>query len=306
MRITLNVIIRAVFGAESGELDDLREDMPRAVVIGSRLVAVPTALRRELGGHGPYGEFMRLRRRFDAAVDELIDKARGDSKIEDREDVLALLAQATYEDGSPIEHEEIRDHLSAILAAGHETTATTLAWAVERLRRHPRLLRRLQAEADGGGSELREATIREVQRTRPVIPGTGRLVMKPFRVGEWELPPGTVILLSAELVHNDARQYPNPRAFSPDRFAGRKPSTTAWIPFGGGRRRCIGAAFAHMEMNVVLRTLLRDYELMPTDDPQERKFFRGVAFAPSGGGAAVVRRRAGGEALPARDLRAVA
>jgi cytochrome P450 len=291
MRITLNVILRAVFGAESGELDELREEMPRAVVLGSRLVALTAPLQRELGGRGPFGEFMRLRRRFEWAVNALIDKARHDPELEQRADVLALLAQATHEDGSPMTDEEIRDHLSAILAAGHETTATTLAWAVERLRRHPRLLRRLAEEADGDGDALRTATIYEVQRTRPVIPGTGRIVMKPFEVGEYVLPPGTVILLSAELVHNDPRHYPNPRAFDPDRFVGRKPSTTAWIPFGGGRRRCIGAAFAHMEMNLVLRTLLRNFELVPTTAPGERKFFRGVAFAPSGGGRAVVHRR---------------
>jgi cytochrome P450 len=178
-----------------------------------------------------------------------------------------------------------------MLAAGHETTATTLAWAIERLRRHPGVVRRLVKEADAGGRDLRVATIYALQRVRPVVPGTGRLVVKPFPLGDYVIPPGHGILISATLTHEDPRLCPNPHAFDPERLVGKRPDPFAWVPFGGGRRRCPGAAFAHMEMDVVLRTLLRRLELEPTDRPDEPWAFRGVTFAPGQGGRAVFRRR---------------
>ena len=166
---------------------------------------------------------------------------------------------------------EIADQLLTLLAAGHETTATTLAWAVERLRRHPAVLRRLADEADAGGSDLREATILEVQRVRPVIDKTARQIRAPgMWLGRWTLPPGQVVLVSIYLIHNDEALFPHASRFDPDRFAGSRPDTYQWIPFGGGVRRCIGAAFAHMEMNVVPRALLRDFTLEPTSERDER------------------------------------
>jgi len=289
MRITLNAIIRAVFGADGdGPLAaELRRAMPKMVAIGARLGALPF-LQRDLGPRSPWGQFVRQRRRFEWGVNALIDAARRDPDLERREDVLALLCQACHEsDGSPMTDAEIHDELATMLAAGHETTATTLAWAVERLRRHPRVLAGL-AE---GGAELRTATIYELQRVRPVVPGTGRLVVKPFRLGPYLLEPGTAILISATLTHEDPRLFENPERFDPNRFLGKRPDPFAWVPFGGGRRRCPGAAFAHMEMDVVLRTLLARLELEPTDEPDETWAFRGVTFAPARGGLAVVRRR---------------
>jgi cytochrome P450 len=150
---------------------------------------------------------------------------------------------------------------------------------------------RLVVEIEQGGRELRMATIHELQRVRPVVPGTGRLVVKPFRLGDYVIPPGHGLLISATLTHEDPRLFPNPRAFDPDRFLDKRPDPFAWVPFGGGRRRCPGAAFAHMEMDVVLRTLLDRLELEPTDEPDEAWAFRGVTFAPGKGGLAVVRRR---------------
>ena len=292
MRITLNVILRAVFGVRSGPLmDELRVVMPATVALGSRLAGLPF-LHRDLGPHSPWGRFVRLRRRFDWGVNALVDKARHDPRVAERTDVLSLLAQARHEDdGSPMSDAEIADQLSTVLAAGHETTATTLAWAVERIRRHPDLLERLVAEADAGESTLREATIREVQRTRPVIPGFGREVMRPFELGNYELPPGTLIMAATPVIHNDPASYPQPHLFDPDRFVGRRPNPYAWVPFGGGVRRCPGAAFAHMEMDVVLRTVLRSLELQPTRARGERSFFRGVAFSPGDGGLAVAAPR---------------
>ncbi|MFC6092608.1 cytochrome P450 [Saccharothrix lopnurensis] len=288
MRITLNAILRAVFGAEGAELDRLRALLPRMVALGSRLATLPFPR----GGAGPWGWFRRMRRRYDEIVDRLITRASHDDHLDDRDDVLALLVQSRYDDGSPLGRAQIADQLLTLLSAGHETTATTLAWAVERLRRHPDVLRGLVEESDAGGRALRDATLLEVQRTRPVIDLVGRQVRaESFRLGRWTLPRGQNVLVAISLVHEDESVFPNARAFDPTRFLDAKPDLYEWIPFGGGTRRCIGAAFATMEMDVVLRTLLRDFHLEPTDERDERWYSRGVASAPGRGGRAVVRRR---------------
>jgi cytochrome P450 len=294
MRITLNIILRAVFGVREGwMMDEMRERTPRAVKLGSRLI-LGGPLLRDLGPGSPGRRFKELISRFEWGINALVDEARRDPELERRTDVLALFAQATHEDdGSLLSDQEIADQLKDVVAAGHETTANSLAWTVERLRRHPDVLRRLveEADSDAGGGALREATIREVQRTRPVIPGTGRYTARPFELGDYVLPPWTVILLAAPLLHNDPEVYPNPDRFDPDRFLGKRPNPYAWIPFGGGIRRCPGAAFASMEMDIVLRTMLRHVELVPSTERDERWLFRGIAFAPASGGVAVVRRR---------------
>lgn len=300
MRITLNAILRTVFGAEDQEFDELRSFLPGWVKLGSYLTSAPWA-QHDLGPLSPWGRFKRYRRRFDAAIDRLIADGRADPNLADRNDVLALLLQARYDDGTEITAPELKDQLLSILVAGHETTAASLAWTIERLRRHPDLLRRLRAETEAGGSELREATIRETQRTRPVITGTLRSTNKPFELGEWHLPPGTFIYVDGVAMHHDPELYPEPHRFNPDRFVGVKPETYAWIPFGGGRRRCVGAAFAHLEMDVVLRTLLLNVELVPTTEPGERWNFRGVAFAPAKGGRARIRSRASVALVAPRD-----
>ncbi|CAM2837664.1 cytochrome P450 [Mycobacterium intermedium] len=292
MRITLNTILRTVFGAQGAEFDELREILPRWVTLTSRMAALPPALRRDFGPRSPWGRAVRYRRRYDDIVASLIRQAR--KGAEKRGDVLALLLAARYEDGSPIADEHVGDELLTLLAAGHETTATTLAWTVERIRRHPRLLARLAEEADAGGSRLRQATIWEVQRTRPVIEATSRMTNSRIRLGPWVIPPGYAIVASATLVHDSETNFTDATRFDPDRFLDRPPDNNTWIPFGGGVRRCIGAAFANMEMNVTLRTLLREFEFAPTDAPGERTHLRGVATAPAKGGRAVVYRRVSG------------
>jgi cytochrome P450 len=290
MRITLGVILRAVFGAEGEEFARLRALLPRFVTLGSRLAVLPIPGR---GRWSPWGRFRAMRREYDAIVERLIVKAERDGGLGERDDVLALMLQSRYDDGSGMSHSEIADQLLTLLAAGHETTATTLAWATERLRRHPEVLRELVEEVDAGGSALREATILEVQRTRPVIDLVGRRVKADgFRLGRWTLPKGCTVLVGITLIHDDESLFPNARAFDPSRFLDARPDLYRWIPFGGGTRRCIGAAFANMEMNVVLRTVLRDFTLVPTDERAERWHSRGIANAPAKGGRAVVRRRA--------------
>ena len=201
MRITLNAILRAVFGADGAALEELRELLPPMVLRASRLAVMPPAARRDYGPWSPWGRVEKLRRRYDAVIARLIADARRDPAFADRNDVLAMMLQARYEDGSPISDDHVADELLTLLAAGHETTATTLAWAVERIRRHPRLLTRLTDEVDAGGSDLLQATIFEVQRTRPVINGTARLTRTRIRLGEWVIPERHVILVSISLAH---------------------------------------------------------------------------------------------------------
>ncbi|MFV0495136.1 cytochrome P450 [Mycobacterium sp.] len=290
-RITLNAILRAIFGADGAELDQLRRMIPPWVTLGSRMAPMPTA-KRNYGRYSPWGRLAAWRRRYDVVIDRLIEIERADANFEERTDVLALMLRSTYEDGAVMSRKDIGDELLALLAAGHETTATTLAWAFERVTRHPEVLAGLVAEADSGGSELRQATIMEVQRASNVIDLTGRHVYTPvFELGEWDIPQGYSIVTSISQIHGNPEFFPDPGRFDPQRFLGSKPAAFAWIPFGGGTRRCVGSAFANMEMDVVLRTVLRVFEVETTDAPAERSHNRGVAFAPKDGGRIVVHRR---------------
>ena len=291
MRITLNAILRAVFGAEGTELDQLRRILPPWVTLGSRLVSLPAPSRR-FGRYSPWGRLAEWRRQYDVVLDKLIANERADPNFENRADVLALMLRSTYEDGSAMSRKDIGDELLTLLAAGHETTASTLGWAFERLSRHPDVLAALVAETDTDDNELRQATILEVQRSRTVIDFAGRHVYAPwYELGEWVIPRGSSILISIGRMHANADAFPDPDRFDPQRFIGSKPPTFAWIPFGGGARRCVGAVFANMEMDVVLRTVLRDFTIQTTTAPGEKWHSRGVAYTPKSGGKVVVHRR---------------
>jgi cytochrome P450 len=307
-RITLRAILRAVFGAEGARLHELEELLPPWTEQGQHLSRFPQ-VQKDLGPWSPWGRFLRLRAKVDRILDSLIDDAKRDPALADREDVLALMVQARREDGTALSNAEIRDQLVTMLAAGHETTAHTLSWAVERLRRHPEVLQRLVDEADAGGRALREATIHEVQRMRPVISFAGRHTIKPFEVGGYRIPRGHLIGLSAGLTHYDPDLFPHPDRFDPDRFLDTRPGTYSWIPFGGGRRRCIGASFAHMELDVVLRVILQRVTFAPTSAPDEPWQFKGVAWSPRRGGVARVERRrepAAAPPAPEPEVRAAA
>jgi len=291
MRITLNAILRAVFGAEGTALSQLLELVPRAVALGSRFVLLPAAARRDLGPWSPGGRFKAVRDQIDGVLNELIADVRADPDVEQRSDVLALLVQARDDNDAPIPDSHIVDELLTMVVAGHETTATQLAWTVERLRRHPELLERLTAEVDEGGSDLRQAVIWESQRTRPVVDNIPRRTKKRIRLGEWVIPEDTNMFLSIQLPHSDPANFPDAEAFDPDRYANGAPKPPTWIPFGGGINRCVGAAFATMEMDVTLRTLFRELRFVPTEAPAEPLYDRGVALAPKHGGRVVVFRR---------------
>ncbi|HEX3737280.1 MAG TPA: cytochrome P450 [Solirubrobacterales bacterium] len=289
--ITLRIILRTVFGAEGRELAELEKLLPPLTTLGQRLVTAPI-LRRDWGRRSPGARWKRLHAAYRRLADKLVDDHLADPDLEQRIDILALMLRAQLADGDEVDHSDVADELLTLLVAGHETTASALAWSVERLRRHPAVLRRLEDEARGEDNALRLATAEEVLRVRPVINATARLVVKPFEVDGWRLAPGSRVVTGIALVHKDGRFHPEAERFEPDRYLGKKPDTYSWIPFGGGVRRCLGAAFAQFEIDTVLRTLLRSFELQTTNEPGEREKFRGVAFAPSKGGVAVVRRRA--------------
>jgi cytochrome P450 len=305
MRITLNAILRAVFGASGAALDELRELLPPMVSHGSWVAVLPPIARRDLGPWSPGGRLQVYRRRYDAVIQRLISDARSDLAFDHRQDVLALMLQARYDNGEPISHEHIADELLGLLTAGHETTATTLAWAVERMRPRPQLLDRLTEEVDAGGSELRQATIFEVQRNRPVLDVTFRRTRTRIRLGEWVIPANTTIIVGIGLAHASEDSFPDASSFNPDRFVGNPPNTSTWVPYGGGVRRCIGAAFANMEIDVTLRTLLRELTFAPTNAAAEPIHSRGVTTAPGHGGRAVVYRRNRAEVLPASAAQSV-
>jgi cytochrome P450 len=288
--ITLGAILRAVFGAQGAALDELRDLVPPMTGLAGLFLTLPPRLRRDLGPWSPGGRYLRHRCRFDAIVDSLIADVRADPGLEERSDVLALLVQARYENGEPIPDQHIADEMWTLLASGHETTSGSLAWAVERLTRHPQLLSRLTEEVDAGGSELRQATISEVQRTRPVLDSTMRTTKARIRLGDWVIPENANLVVSIRVIHESDDSFPDAASFNPDRFLGA-PKPMAWIPFGGGVNRCVGAAFAHMEMDVTLRILLREFRFAPTDAPDERRRWRGVATVPARGARAVVYRR---------------
>lgn len=291
MRITLNVILRAIFGADGIELERLRDLIPRWVTLGSRLAVLPSP-KGTPARWTPWARLARYRSEYESLVDTLISRATSDPHFEERADVLSLFLRSTYEDGSAMTRGEIGDELLTLLAAGHETTASTLGWAFERISRHPAVLDRLAAEADTDDNTYRQATILEVQRNRTVIDFAGRDVVVPmYELGEWRIPQGFSIMVSLNQLHENSDEFPHPERFDPQRFVDSRPNTFAWVPFGGGTRRCIGAAFANMEMDIVLRTVLRHFTIQPTDAPGEKWHSRGVAFTPKKGGRIVVHRR---------------
>lgn len=289
--ITGSAILRTVLGAHGAIFDELHHLAPRAILLAARMIAAPEWLRRDYGQWSPWGKVQAARKRFDELVAQLIAEARADPNFEARTDMLAMLLQARYDDGSPITDAHISDELLTLLVAGHETTATTLTWAVERLRRNPSVVEQLVDEVDNGGTAFMQATIWEVQRTRPVLDLIARRVETQMRLGPWVLPEGHCVLGDIWAAQHAPDSFEEPERFDPNRFADGPPESYAWVAFGGGMHRCIGAAFANMEMTTVLQTLLREFELIPSDAPAEPIHFRGITNAPRHGGRAVVRRR---------------
>jgi len=279
--ITLEIILETVFGIHGGERmaplrDALRDFLdlttdPKA--LAPALLVGPERIRR-------VPAFRRRIERVDALILGEIAERRAAEDLSEREDVLSMLVAARHEDGSPMSDAEIRDELLTLLVAGHETTATALSWAVERLVRHPEKLERLRAEAQTGEEAYLTATIQETLRLRPVIVLVLRRLTEPVELGGYELPAGVTVAPSIHLIHRDPEIYPDPHAFLPERFLDDPPGTYTWIPFGGGIRRCLGASFAQFEMAVVLRELVRRRAIAPANPASERPFRRAITETP--------------------------
>jgi cytochrome P450 len=292
--LTLEVILRAVFGLQPGpRLDALRERLRRMLEFGDRPISLvppdPDGVpAKVLSRVGPFAKFVRLQEQADKLIFELIDERRREHDGGD--DILAMLLEARHEDGSPMDDQELRDELMTMLVAGHETTASALAWAFSRLPHSPDVLERTREEiaADDGDAYL-TATIYEVMRRRPVLPNVGpRLVMQPIEIGDWTYPVGVCVVPNAYLIHHDPEIYPDPYAFRPERFLDESPGTYTWIPFGGGRRRCLGASFAMLEMKIVLRAVLGACEVTAGGDGVELARRRNITIRPAEGAVAVL------------------
>jgi cytochrome P450 len=289
--ITLEVILRAVVGVEGGRLVELRAAVSSLLGYAARRLLILPAFRRDLGRLTPWAGFVAARARVGEAVLATIRERRAAAGAERRGDVLSLLLQARRPDGSGLGDVEVHDELVTVLVAGHETTAAALAWTVDLLLHHPAVLERLTAELDGGDETLLDAVIREALRLRPVVPEIGRHLRAPATVDGVELPGGVVAVLSIHLLQRRPELYPEPLAFRPERFLERRPDTCAWLPFGGGTRRCLGAALAMAEQRVVLRTMAAHLDLEADEAKPERPRHRNVTMIPARGGRVVLRSR---------------
>jgi cytochrome P450 len=289
--LTLEIILRAVFGLDPGpRLDALRERLTSILDFGASPLSMLPPLQRLFQGRGPYAGFTRQREQADGLIFELVENRRREGP--ERDDILAMLLEARHDDGSPMSMQELRDELMTLLVAGHETTASELAWAFERLSREPAVLERLRDEIDSGEEAYLTATVQETLRRRPVLPNAApRLVKRPVEIGGWSYPPDVCVVANAYLIHHDAEIYPDPYAFRPERFLGEDPGTYTWIPFGGGRRRCLGASFAMLEMRIALRTVLATTELRAASGGLELTRRRAITVSPRHGARATLRER---------------
>jgi len=229
----------------------------------------------------------KLFRRVDRLLYAEIDERRAADHLDDRGDVLSILLQARHEDGRPMSDVEIRDELVTLLVAGHDTTATALSWVVERLVRHPDHQARLTEEIHAGEQQFCDAVVKETLRLRPVLSLVARRLKAPMEIGGVRLPTGVTVVPSIYLMHRRPDIYPDPERFRPERFVEQRAGTYTWIPFGGGVRRCLGAAFAEYEMRIVLSTLFASCTVRPGNERPESMRRRGITHVP-GRGATVV------------------
>jgi cytochrome P450 len=304
--ITLEVILRAVFGVEAERMDALRDAIDALLAPMHSLRVVWLALRR-MSLERPTGAIGRALDELDETIYAELARRRVQHDLAERTDILSLLMQARDEDGEPMTDDELRDELVTLLLAGHETTATSVAWAIERLVRAPEKLARLVAEIDAGvehgGERYANAVVNETLRVRPVVPVVARVLTQELELGGYRMPPGTRVMPSIYLTNRNLRVYDDPAEFRPERFLENAPDTFAWIPFGGGIRRCIGASFAQLEMKLMLRTMLSELEPRLPD----------ARLAVLGGGFRARRRSSRGEwsrrraitLVPARGARVI-
>ncbi|MGN7778181.1 cytochrome P450 [Mycolicibacterium sp. 22603] len=275
--ITLEVILRAVIGASAPDrLAALRRVMPKLLSVGTwESLAISTPGLQRLAPWRPFAE--RLAEADELLYAEIADR-RADPALESRTDALAMMIRT-----GQMSDVQLRDQLMTLLVAGHDTTATALSWALERLTRHPDLLAKATAAARGGDDAYLDAVCKETLRIRPVVFDVGRILTEPVEIGGYRLPPGVMVAPGIGLVHAAADRYPDPETFDPDRMLDAQLSPTTWLPFGGGNRRCLGANFALVEMGIVLREVLRCVDLDTTTAPAERRRVKSVILMPHRG-----------------------
>jgi cytochrome P450 len=308
--MTLEIILRAVFGVSEGpRMERLRVELRRLLNIVTNPLGGVVLVTLGPERTGRLRSFRRDLERVNRPIYEEIADRRKAGDLAERDDIMSLLLQATHEDGSPMSDEELRDELVTLLVAGHETTANALAWAVERLCRHPEKLRRLTEEVRADESGYLEAVVQETLRLRPVISIVLRRLVEPMEIGGRLLPAGVSIAPSVHLVHRRADLYPQPHEFRPERFleqeGGRASNTYTWIPFGGGVRRCLGAAFAQFEMQTVLRELVLRRTLSPSRPDSERVYRRAITETPRHDAEVLVGHLAAATPTPAPEAEAV-
>jgi cytochrome P450 len=287
--ITLEVIMRAVFGvSDASRREAMREGL--LAILSESASPVAFGLTMPVIKELPhYRRFATKVARADALLAEEINERRADPKLGEREDILSMLVSAEFDDGTKMSDRELRDQLMTLLLAGHETTATGLAWTFDLLLHTPSTLERLQAEMETDETAYLDAVIDESLRVRPVVPMTGRLLREPANLGGYDLDEGTVVFAAIYMLHTNPAVYPDPFAFRPERFLESGPETYSWIPFGGGTRRCIGAAFAELEMRIVLREVLNTVRLEAADPRPQRMVRRNVTLTPADGTRVVAR-----------------
>jgi cytochrome P450 len=290
--LTFEVIARAVFGVTEPErIERLRAALV-ALIDMQMIFVMSSALRRDLGRFSPWGQFQRRLKAADALIYEEIGRRREASDLEERTDVLSLLLRARDEDGGAMSDVELRDELMTMLLAGHETTATGLAFAFDLLMREPRVLARLRDELGGEDDNIYlDAVVTESLRLRPVIDANERTLTKPRTIAGWDLPAGIRVYPAIVVVQLREDLYPRPHEFRPERFIEEEAPSYAWLPFGGGIRRCIGAALAQAEMAEVIRTVVSRVDLKPVRPGREPVVMRGITLVPRHGTPVEIRSR---------------
>ena len=280
--VSFEVMMRIALGSD-GKTE--RENQLRSLIpqmmdrCESPFTLIPW-FRHEMGGVSPYARLMRFIEGIDEILYETINERRRDPLVQMREDALSLLIRATYEDGTPLEDQVIRDELLTLLMAGYETTTAGLTWAFERLLRSPDKLTRLVEDLEQGDERYLMAVVKEALRRRPVIPIAARKALAPIELLGYQIPAGSVLMVGIYLIHGDEEIYPEPKEFKPERFLNGGPNGGAWLPFGGGIRRCLGASLAQYEMAVVIRTVLEEARLTPIGDSPEPVARRRFTFSP--------------------------
>jgi cytochrome P450 family 135 len=290
--IALGAVFGVIFDTEGGRNLTLRGRFAELLEWGANPLRVVLHQQLVLRGRKSPRSFRRLLEPVDALLFEEINRTRHDPRLDERADVVAMLVRALDEGGNPLTDRQIRDHLVTLTFLGHRSTAVALAWAFERLARHPEAIERIREEAETEGEEYVDAVVKETLRLRPPFPFVVRAVKQPYRLGGYDLPPGTMVALNSYMLHRRPDLYPEPESFRPERFLEQRPDPYKWIPFGGGGRACIGAGFALQEMKIVLRTVLERFDLTPAEPGDEGIRRLGVQFSPSNGARVLIQERA--------------